>query len=188
MESKETRAELASMSAEEKKYRAKPQREFFVHWVGQSYWRCSWISELQMEVFNPTTLRAYWKKFDMEEPPKLDEDEQISRRRKHTKEGKTEVDPLEERFYKNGVRPEWLQVHRIINHQQMRDGSIQYLTKWRELAYDKVSWEEEDSDIPDFKIAIEKYHVSIGHFMNHSYCAILFYSKYAFILIAFEFT
>jgi chromodomain-helicase-DNA-binding protein 4 len=150
------------MSADEKKYRAKPQREFFVHWVGKSYWDCTWISEIQMEVFNPTTLRAYWKKFDMEEPPKLDEDEQISRRRKHAKDGKVDVDPLEERFYKNGIRPEWLQIHRIINHQTLRDGRIQYLIKWRELAYDKVSWEEEDKDIPNFKEAIEKYHVRGG--------------------------
>jgi len=160
VESKETRAELAAMSAEEKKYRAKPQREFFVHFQGMSYWRCEWVSELQMEVFNSTTLRAYWKKFDMEEPPKLDEDEQISRRRKHAKEGRTEVDQMEERFYKNGVRPEWLQVHRILNHQQLRDGSIQYMVKWRELGYDKFSWDEEDPDIPNFKEAIERYYVS----------------------------
>lgn len=159
-ESKESREELASMTLEERKLRPKPTREFFVHWLGKSYWKCEWIAELQLEVFHPTMLRAYFKKNDLEEPPKLDEQEdQIMRRRKHKKEG-VDIDPLDEKFYKFGVRPEWLQIQRIINHQTFRDGSSQYLVKWRDLTYDRVSWEEEDQDIPGFKEAIEKYNVS----------------------------
>jgi chromodomain-helicase-DNA-binding protein 4 len=155
IESKEQREELAAMTAEERKFRAKPQREYFVHWLGLSYWHCSWISELQMEVFHPTMLRAYFKKQDMEEPPKLDDDDTLGRRRK--KNEQAEVDPLEERFYRYGVRPEWLQIHRILNHRVLRDGTNQYLVKWRELAYDRVSWEDEDEDIPGFKKNIEYY-------------------------------
>ncbi|ODM89703.1 Chromodomain-helicase-DNA-binding protein Mi-2 [Orchesella cincta] len=91
---------------------------------------------------------------DNEEPPKLDDDETALRRRKQNKI----EDPLEERFYKFGIRPEWLQIHRVANHRVLRDGTTQYLVKWRELSYDRVSWEDEDEEIPNFKKFQEIYH------------------------------
>lgn len=39
----------------------------------------------------------------------------------------------------------------------MRDGRTLYLVKWRELAYDQCTWEEENEDIPGLKPAIEYY-------------------------------
>ena len=156
VESKEEREAYWKKPLEERKYLPKPSREFFVHLVGMSYWHCTWVSELQMEVFHPSMLRAYFRKFDSEEPPKLeDEDTCRNRRKKH------ENDPLDERFYRYGVRPEWLQVHRIINHKTNRDGSFSYLVKWRDLAYDRVSWEDEEQSsemVPGFKKAVEVYH------------------------------
>lgn len=49
---------------------------------------------------------------------------------------------LEEKYYRYGVKPEWLVVHRVINHRTMRDGRTLYLVKWRELTYDQATWEE----------------------------------------------
>lgn len=60
------------------------------------------------------------------------------------------------------MKPEWLIVHRVINHRTNRDGSITYLVKWRELSYDQATWEvENDELIPGLKLAIEYYMVNI---------------------------
>ena len=49
----------------------------------------------------------------MDEPPPLEDGSSYGRDDKDIQE-----DPhnLEERFYRYGVRPEWLQIHRILNH------------------------------------------------------------------------
>lgn len=88
----------------------------------------------------------------MEEP--LDEDEKRIRRAPGLDED------LEDRFYKNGVKPEWLVVHRVINHRTMKDGRTIYLVKWRELPYDQATWEEDSDEIPGLRPAIEYYLVS----------------------------
>lgn len=56
-------------------------REFFVKWHELSYRHCSWITELQLDVYHPLMFRSYSRKWDMEEPPKLEEpiDESDSR-------------------------------------------------------------------------------------------------------------
>ena len=50
----------------------------------------------------------------MDEPPPLEDGSSYGQKNKR----KNANDPhnLEERFYRYGVKPEWLQVHRIINH------------------------------------------------------------------------
>ncbi|GAB6031265.1 choline dehydrogenase 5 [Chamberlinius hualienensis] len=138
----------------------KPLREFFIKWVDKSYWHCSWISELQLDVFHPAMYRNYCRKTDMEEPPPLEDgsccgESQARKRSNNIQQG----DPynLEDRFYRYGIRPEWLTVHRVINHKTMRDGRTYYLVKWRDLPYDQASYEEEDADIPDLKKAIDYY-------------------------------
>ncbi|XP_057664252.1 chromodomain-helicase-DNA-binding protein Mi-2 homolog isoform X2 [Diorhabda carinulata] len=136
-------------------------REFFVKWQEQSYWHCSWITELQLDVYHPLMFRSYSRKWDMEEPPKIEEpiDESDSRCTRLLKMGgKNNDEELEEKYYKYGVKPEWLVVHRVINHRTMRDGRTLYLVKWRELTYDQATWEEESDDIPGLKPAIEYYH------------------------------
>lgn len=62
-------------------------------------------------------------------------------------------------FIRFGVKPEWLIVHRILNHRTFRDGSTQYFVKWRDLPYDQATWEDENSEIPAMKRAIEYYWV-----------------------------
>lgn len=66
---------------------------------------------------------------------------------------------LSERFYRWGVRPEWLQIHRVINH-TAKHGQVWYLVKWKDLPYGQVSWESADNPcgIPDFDKFIDDYH------------------------------
>jgi chromodomain-helicase-DNA-binding protein 4 len=59
-----------------------------------------------------------------------------------------------------GIKPEWMIVHRIINHRTMRDGRTLYLVKWRDLSYDQATWEEENESILGLKQAIDFYMVS----------------------------
>ncbi|CAG9761101.1 unnamed protein product [Ceutorhynchus assimilis] len=136
------------------------RREYFVKWHELSYWHCDWISELQLDVYHPLMFRSYTRKYDMEDPPKLEEpiDEADARCTRFIKMGGTTNDQeLEEKFYKFGVKPEWLIVHRVINHRTTKDGRTLFLVKWRELSYDQATWEEESDDIPGLKAAVEYY-------------------------------
>ncbi|KAM9111367.1 LOW QUALITY PROTEIN: chromodomain-helicase-DNA-binding protein 3 [Pangshura tecta] len=134
-----------------KALQGRSEREFFVKWVGQSYWHCSWAKELQLEIFHLVMYRNYQRKNDMDEPPPLDygsgEDDGKSEKRKSK-------DPLhaqlEERFYRYGIKPEWMAVHRVVNHSIDKKGTYHYLVKWRDLPYDQSTWEEEEMAIPDF--------------------------------------
>ncbi|XP_071050567.1 chromodomain-helicase-DNA-binding protein Mi-2 homolog isoform X2 [Onthophagus taurus] len=149
--------EGASTSAK-KPSKPKKHREFFVKWAEMSHWHNSWVTELQLDVHHPLMFRNYIRKFDMEDPPKLEEplDEADNRHKRLMAMGSIKDEDLEERFYKYGVKPEWLVVHRVINHRTMRD-RILYLVKWRELSYDQATWEEENDDIPGLKQSIEYY-------------------------------
>ena len=114
-------------------------REFFVKYDGLSYWTCEWLPELQVEVHQSSLWRCYIKKVTETKLPPLtvdnegegEEDEEVSRRYYNPK--------LEQRYYKNGVRPEWLYVHRILNHRKEKGTPMYYLVKWRELGYDQAT-------------------------------------------------
>jgi len=56
------------------------------------------------------------KKFDLDEPPALEDGSSYGKMRH--KQGR-DKDPynLEERFYRWGIKPDWLQIHRIIAHE-----------------------------------------------------------------------
>lgn len=145
-------------------------REYFVKWHNMSYWHCEWVPEIQMEVHHPLMIRSFHRKYDMEEPPKFEEtldeaDSRYQRIQRHKAKGGIQAEEedesykkdLEDRFYKNGVKPEWLIVQRVINHRTARDGTTMYLVKWRDLPYDKSTWEDESDDIPGLKQAIDYY-------------------------------
>ncbi|CAF3381327.1 unnamed protein product [Rotaria socialis] len=116
-------------------------RELFVKYDGLSYWVCEWLPELQVEVHQSSLWRCYIKKIgDARQPqPTIDiegeEDDEVSRRYYNPK--------LEQRYYKHGVRPEWLCVHRILNHQKEKGSPTYYFVKWREIGYDQATWEVE---------------------------------------------
>ncbi|XP_065564759.1 chromodomain-helicase-DNA-binding protein Mi-2 homolog [Artemia franciscana] len=135
------------------------RREFFVKLQYRSYWDCCWIDENYMEVYHMNLLRHYTRKVDMEEPPKMEdllikEEEKAAKNKQKMTE---DLDDLDELYYQYGVRPDWLVAHRVINHRSVKEG-LQYLVKWRELAYDMATWEEENRDIPGLKSAIDEYH------------------------------
>ncbi|XP_034657291.1 chromodomain-helicase-DNA-binding protein Mi-2 homolog isoform X3 [Drosophila subobscura] len=142
-------------------------REYFIKWHNMSYWHCEWVAEVQLDVHHPLMIRSFQRKYDMEEPPKFEEsldeaDTRFKRIQRHKdkvgmKADDDDEEQLEERFYKNGVKPEWLIVQRVINHRTARDGSTMYLVKWRELPYDKSTWEEEGDDIQGLRQAIDYY-------------------------------
>ncbi|XP_025415393.1 chromodomain-helicase-DNA-binding protein Mi-2 homolog isoform X3 [Sipha flava] len=134
------------------------QREYFVKWQDQSYWKCDWVSEVQMEVFHPITIRSYMRKFDMDEPPKLEEPlDELDNRWKRLREVGGDQSALEEKFYRYGVKPEWLLVHRVLNHKHLRDGRMMYLVKWRDLPYSSSTWEHENAEYTDLKSFIDYY-------------------------------
>lgn len=161
-----------------------PYREFFVKYENMSYWHCEWVADLRIDVYQPFMYKNYCRKNDMEEPPIIDMEtfeskKKLQEKKERDEEEKGEVNAgtgkkrpekrkglhsnavLEEKYYRYGIRAEWLQVSRIINHKQSRDGRYLYLVKWAELPYDECSWEYEEDDeigeIPDLKAAIAKY-------------------------------
>ncbi|KAM7383286.1 hypothetical protein PAMP_002953 [Pampus punctatissimus] len=127
------------------------EREFFVKWCNMSYWHCSWVLELQLELNCQVMFRNYQRKTDMDEPPPVDfggEGDDVKSTKRKNK------DPLfvhmEEEFYRYGVKMEWLMIHRILNHSVDKKNNVHYLIKWRDLPYDQSTWESEDMDVPEF--------------------------------------
>ncbi|XP_061822868.1 chromodomain-helicase-DNA-binding protein 4a isoform X2 [Nerophis lumbriciformis] len=128
----------------------RPEREFFAKWSNMSYWHCSWVTELQLELHCQVMFRNYQRKNDMDEPPPIDfgdgeEDKSVKRKNKDPMYAK-----LEEKYLRFGIKMEWLMIHRILNHSVDRKNNVHYLIKWRELAYDQATWEADDMDVPEF--------------------------------------
>ncbi|XP_061091980.1 chromodomain-helicase-DNA-binding protein 4 isoform X3 [Conger conger] len=139
----------------------RPEREFFVKWSNMSYWHCSWVTELQLELHCQVMFRNYQRKNDMDEPPLLDFSAEVEADKTVKRKNK---DPLyvklEERFYRFGIKMEWLMVHRILNHSVDKKSNVHYLIKWRDLPYDQASWESEDMEL-------QEYDVYKQHYWNH---------------------
>uniref|UniRef100_A0A669QSX9 Chromodomain helicase DNA binding protein 5 n=1 Tax=Phasianus colchicus TaxID=9054 RepID=A0A669QSX9_PHACC len=129
-----------------------PEREFFVKWAGLSYWHCSWVKELQLELYHTVMYRNYQRKNDMDEPPAFDYgsgDEDSQREKRKNKD--PHYAKMEERFYRYGIKPEWMMIHRILNHSFDKKGDIHYLIKWKDLPYDQCTWEIDEIDIPYYE-------------------------------------
>ena len=71
-----------------------------------------------MEIYHPSMYRAYFRKNDMEEPPPVDDGDEDKETPAHVIQNNKAEDEsnLEARFYRYAVRPEWLQIHRILRH------------------------------------------------------------------------
>uniref|UniRef100_A0A8D3DE31 DNA helicase n=1 Tax=Scophthalmus maximus TaxID=52904 RepID=A0A8D3DE31_SCOMX len=134
------------------------EREFFVKWAGLSYWHCSWVSELQLELYHTVMYRNYQRKNDMDEPPPFDYgsgEEELNNEKRKSKDPQYAV--MEERFYRYGIKPEWMVIHRVLNHSFDKDGDVHYLIKWRDLPYDQCTWEVDDFDVPEYLSHIASY-------------------------------
>ncbi|XP_016526534.1 chromodomain-helicase-DNA-binding protein 3 isoform X3 [Poecilia formosa] len=137
--------------------KGRAEREFFVKLTSQSYWHCTWITELQLEIFHSVMYRNYQRKTDMDEPPSLDygsgaEDENGVGKSEKRRAKDPHYALLEDKYYKYGIKPEWMMIHRIINHSVDKKGMYHYLVKWKDLTYDQCTWERDDMDIPDFEL------------------------------------
>jgi len=136
------------------------QREFFIKWREMSYWHCSWVQEIQLDVYHPQSYRMFLRKTDMDEPRRYDEEGEEedagSRRIKHHK-GANESLNMYKRFYRYGIKPTWLQPNRVLNRRTVKDGTVQYLVKWNDLTYADSTWEDEDEEIPDLPSFIRDY-------------------------------
>ncbi|KAI1709997.1 CHDCT2 domain-containing protein [Ditylenchus destructor] len=135
------------------------EREFFIKWKYMSYWHCTWVNELVLEIYFTQTLRMYWRKMDPETPPEVDDgsNEDVKTGTIDDKDKEDDMHNLEQKYYRYGIKPEWMQVHRIINHVQYGKNQFDYLVKWRELVYDQATWERDDFDIPLFEDAVLRY-------------------------------
>ncbi|XP_071146572.1 chromodomain-helicase-DNA-binding protein Mi-2 homolog isoform X6 [Mytilus edulis] len=138
----------------------KPLREFFVKWHNMSYWHCCWITELALDVYHPALFRCYIRKNDMDEPPPLEDGSSYGQKDFHKDKQKrsNNGENLEEKYYRYGVRPEWLQINRVISHRHSKEVKW-YLIKWCDLPYDNSTWEREDAEITDLKKHIDNYEV-----------------------------
>lgn len=122
-------------------------KEFFCRFDGMSYWHCEWVSEFQLEKFHKILFRYYLSRNDMTNPPTA---EQL-----RDNDGGCDRDDddeyydanLENDYYKNGVRPQFLQIHRFLNYKKTNRGNEWYLIKWRSLGYEWSTWEMEGSDV-----------------------------------------
>nr|XP_054768903.1 chromodomain-helicase-DNA-binding protein Mi-2 homolog isoform X3 [Lytechinus pictus] len=88
---------------------------------------------------------------DREKEEKEDKSETDSEKKGEDTEEEEEEDEVEaeilatiEKFVQYGVQPEWMQIHRIINSKTDRYGNISFFIKWKILAYDHSTWEDEE--------------------------------------------
>jgi len=130
-------------SVELRTSKGEKRREYFIKWHGMSYWHCEWIPEGQMLLHHASMVASFQRRSDMEEPSLEELDDQDGN--------------LHERFYRYGIKPEWLLVQRVINHSEEPNGGTMYLVKWRELSYNDSSWERESDSIPGLNQAIALY-------------------------------
>lgn len=144
-------------------------RQFFVKYHDKSFYECSWVDELQLKVYSKLLLLSYSHKNDMEHPPifeyELDvQDDRYKRLLQMGYPSGEERAHFENKFYKFGIEPEWLIVHRIIADEIINDGTKKYLVKWRELGYRFCTWELETSKyILEFRKEI-KFYEKMKHF------------------------
>ncbi len=92
-------------------------REFFCKFEGMSHWHCDWVSEFQLEVHHKILFRYYTTRNDMNTPPtpeQLRDADGGGDRGCDDEDDENFDSSLQNDFYKNGVRPAYLQVNNQI--------------------------------------------------------------------------
>ena len=75
------------------------------------------VPPLQLELYHTVMYRNYQRKNDMDEPPPFDYgsgEEELNNEKRKSKDPQYAM--MEERFYRYGIKPEWLIIHRVVNH------------------------------------------------------------------------
>lgn len=76
-----------------------------------------WSYPEQLELYHTVMYRNYQRKNDMDEPPPFDYGSGDEDGKSEKRKNKDPVHAkMEERFYRYGIKPEWMVVHRILNH------------------------------------------------------------------------
>ncbi|XP_043929643.1 chromodomain-helicase-DNA-binding protein 4-like [Protopterus annectens] len=104
--------------------------------------------KIELAELGKAVLKNYRKKKDMSEPPYVGshlESEDISKMKP------------DDSCYHVGINPEWLMVHRIINHSIDENGDLQYLIKWKDLCYEQATWEADNNEIHNYDIHKQAY-------------------------------
>ncbi|CAB1454115.1 unnamed protein product [Pleuronectes platessa] len=93
--------ELAADAPDPSPLAGRPDREFFAKWSNMSYWHCSWVTELQLELHCQVMFRNYQRKNDMDDPPPIDSaegrrDQELEKEKQgpHVRTAGGEVPPL----------------------------------------------------------------------------------------------
>ncbi|CAJ0967769.1 unnamed protein product, partial [Ranitomeya imitator] len=105
-----------------------------------------------LELYHTVMFRNYQRKNDMDDPPPFDYgsgDEETKSEKRKTKD--PHYAQMEEKYYRYGIKPEWMMIHRIMNHSFDKKGDVHYLIKWKDLPYDQCTWEIDDVDIPEYE-------------------------------------
>lgn len=83
---------------------------------------CWALSVVQLELYHTVMYRNYQRKNDMDEPPPFDYgsgEEELNSEKRKSKDPQYAV--MEERFYRYGIKPEWMVIHRIVSHRCLSD-------------------------------------------------------------------
>ncbi|CAB1427115.1 unnamed protein product [Pleuronectes platessa] len=112
----------------------------------------------ELELYHTVMYRNYQRKNEMDEPPPFDYgsgEEELNNEKRKSKD--PQYAAMDERFYRYGIKPEWMVIHRVVNHSFDKDGDVHYLIKWRDLPYDQCTWEVDDFDVPEYDSHIALY-------------------------------
>ena len=80
---------------------------------------------VQLELYHTVMYRNYQRKNEMDEPPPFDYgsgEEELNNEKRKSKDPQYAV--MEERFYRYGIKPEWMVIHRVVNHRWLLTASL----------------------------------------------------------------
>lgn len=140
--------EKSDKEKDEKRRKPPKVREMFVKYEGMSYWHCEWVTEVQLEVHHKILHRYYTNRQDMQNPPSAESLQDNVNEDDERDQSKYFDSKLEKEYYINGVKPQWLRIHRILNYEKNNKGEW-YLIKWRDLGYDHSTWELDGGEIAE---------------------------------------
>ncbi|KAF0990616.1 hypothetical protein HZS_5752, partial [Henneguya salminicola] len=140
-------------------------KKFLVKFVDYSFWEVQWVDEFQIRMYSYPMFIAFSRKYDMTTPMYLEDGETLSDDLEPIidLENLNETD-LYKTFYVYGIKPEWLQIHRIVCIEKNNDG-YGYLIKWRDLPHVNSTWESRKAKHMRNICNIKKYIIDFNNFV-----------------------
>eukprot|EP00741_Cyanophora_paradoxa_P023825 tig00021623_g23013.t1 len=125
--------------------------EFLVKWQGRSYRQCAWVRRFVLEQLARAKLRNFLEELEEEE------EEEAGAASAEA----AELALGEDEGAVNGIRPEWLEVERVLARRG-GEGAHEFLCKWRALPYSESTWEAAADILPAFQAQVESFLVREG--------------------------